>query len=139
MVLQFNGIYGTDVNSVASWQGLCRVLGILPVPPTLEECQRVSFSIPLIFFILNLLQVVTNTYVNIVDLVDARGTRVVTKFPSEKALSIYTLETRKIFPRENAYAGGLLRALLRRILDPPDEPSRQGQRRGTVRRVRRSR
>lgn len=90
-------------------------------------------------FILNLLQVVTNTYVNIVDLVDARGTRVITKFPSEKALSIYTIETRKFFPRENAYAGGLLRALLRRILNPPDEPSRQGQRRGTVRRVRRSR
>jgi hypothetical protein len=42
MVLQFNGTYGTEVNSVASWQTLCRVLGISPVPTTLEECQRVS-------------------------------------------------------------------------------------------------
>ena len=91
------------------------------------------------FFILNLLQLVKNTYVNIVDLVDAGGTQVITKFPSEKALSIYTLKTRKIFPRENAHAGGLLQALLRRILNPPEEPSQQGQREGTIRRVRRSR
>jgi hypothetical protein len=69
----------------------------------------------------NPLQLVTNTHVNIVDLVDAGGTRLVTKFRSEKALSKYTLKTGKIFPRENIHAGGLLRALLRRILHPPDE------------------
>jgi len=45
MVLQFNSIYGTNVKSVASWQSLCRVLGILPVPPTLKECQRVGLRL----------------------------------------------------------------------------------------------
>ena len=74
---------------------------------------------------LNSLQLVTNTHVNIVDLLDAGGTKVVTRFPSEKALSEYTLATRKFFPRENVRAGGVLRALLRRILHPPDEPTRQ--------------
>ena len=71
----------------------------------------------------NYLQIVTNTHVNIVDLVDAGGTRLVTKFRSEKKLSTYTLKTRKIFPRFNVHAGGLLRALLRRILHPPEERS----------------
>ena len=79
----------------------------------------------------NSLQLVTNTHVNLVDLVDAGGTQIVSKFPSEKALSIYTLETRKIFPRENVHAGGLLQALLRRILHPPDEPKQQGSARKT--------
>ena len=72
------------------------------------------------------LQLVTNTHVNLVDLVDAGGTNVVTRFPSEKALSTYTLATKKIFPRENVHAGGLLEALLRHILNPPDEPKQQG-------------
>ena len=72
------------------------------------------------------LQVVTDTHVNLVDLVDAGGTQIVTVFPSEKALSMYTLTTKKIFPRENVHAGGLLEALLRRIFYPPDEPKQQG-------------
>lgn len=42
MVLQFNSIYGTDVESVTSWQCLCRVLGISPVPTTLDECKKVG-------------------------------------------------------------------------------------------------
>jgi len=75
------------------------------------------------------LQLVTNTHVNLVDLVDSGGTQAVTKFPSEKALSTYTLETRKIFPRQNVHAGGLLEALLRHIYHPPDERKQQGLRR----------
>ena len=42
MVLQFNSIYGTDVEGVTSWQSLCRVLGISPVPTTLDECKKVG-------------------------------------------------------------------------------------------------
>ena len=53
MVLQFNSTYGTDVNSVASWQSLCRVLGISPVPPTLEECQSVGYIFAHILSIVN--------------------------------------------------------------------------------------
>lgn len=84
------------------------------------------FPIPFVLLIPDSLQLVTNTHVNIVDLVDAGGTEVVTKFPSEKALSKYTLGSGKIFPRENVHAGGLLQALLRHILNPPDEPTRRG-------------
>jgi hypothetical protein len=39
---QFNSIYGTDVNSIESWQTLCRVLGIAPMPEGLHACRGVS-------------------------------------------------------------------------------------------------
>lgn len=42
MVLQFNDIYGTDEEDLRSWQGLCRVLNIEPVPEELQECRKVS-------------------------------------------------------------------------------------------------
>jgi hypothetical protein len=44
-VLEFNKIYGTDVNDVGSWQGLCRVVGIAPVPDKLKECREVCLEI----------------------------------------------------------------------------------------------
>lgn len=53
-------------------------------------------------------------------------------FESERDLSQYTISTGKFFPRENAYAGGLLRYLLRHILHPRDDYSqarREGKRR----------
>lgn len=39
---QFNSIYGTEVNSIESWQNLCRVLGITPIPEGLHACREVS-------------------------------------------------------------------------------------------------
>ena len=56
------------------------------------------------------------THVNLVDLVDRPNN--VKVFATEVALSNYTKEERKIFPKENAYAGGLLRYLLRHIENP---------------------
>jgi hypothetical protein len=41
LVLEFNKIYGTDENDLGSWQALCRVLDIVPVPTTLRECRQV--------------------------------------------------------------------------------------------------
>jgi hypothetical protein len=41
LVKEFNKMYGTDVNDIGSWQGLCRVLGIAPVPEELKECREV--------------------------------------------------------------------------------------------------
>ena len=59
------------------------------------------------------------THVNLVDLVDAPKThKPVRWFPSEKALSDYTLETEKFFPRNSKCAGGLLKFLLRHIFHP---------------------
>jgi hypothetical protein len=42
------------------------------------------------------------------------GQRVRT-FPTEKELREYTIESGKYFPKEDAYAGGLLKFLLREI------------------------
>ena len=39
---QFNNVYGTDVNDIANWQLLCRVLGISPVSEDLDECRHVG-------------------------------------------------------------------------------------------------
>lgn len=54
---------------------------------------------------------------NLVDLVDTPRTGApVQVFPSLKKLQDYTITHGKYFPKEDAYAGGLLRFLLREIL-----------------------
>ena len=57
-----------------------------------------------------------NTHVNLSDLLDTtrQNTRVHV-FASEEELREYTRETGRIFPKEEAYAGGLLKYLLRQI------------------------
>jgi hypothetical protein len=76
--------------------------------------------------------------VNLVDLVDIQGSKeAITpkRFPTELALGEYTIKTGKIFPKASAYAGGLLKHLLRRIGSPGKR--RSGKRRGGRRRERR--
>jgi hypothetical protein len=64
-------------------------------------------------------QAVRLAYVNIQDLVDnPRLDRPIKTFPTEHALSYYTITSGKFFPKESAYAGGLLRHLLRDIEEP---------------------
>ncbi|KAL5635320.1 hypothetical protein ACGC1H_004191 [Rhizoctonia solani] len=109
MVQEFNAIYGTDLESLAAWQSLCRVLNLTDVPDKLEACRRL----------------VQSMHVNIVDLVDTPATQTpVTHFLSEAALSAYTIKSGKYFPKENAYAGGLLRFLLRHIENPGKDRGR---------------
>ena len=57
-----------------------------------------------------------NTHVNLSDLLDTtrQGTRVHV-FAAEKDLRVYTQSTGRIFPKEEAYEGGLLKYLLREI------------------------
>jgi len=74
------------------------------------------------------MQIVTNTHVNLVDLVDNSGTARI--FGSVEELSTYTRSTGKIFPREMAYAGELLQYLLRHIMDPSKDSRRGSGRRG---------
>jgi hypothetical protein len=38
---QFNTNYGTDNDSLASWQSLCGRVGITPIPETLKGCREV--------------------------------------------------------------------------------------------------
>jgi hypothetical protein len=66
-------------------------------------------------------------HVNLVDLVcEPNNIRI---FATEVDLSDYTMETGKIFPKENAYAGGLLRYLLRHIINPDVKRGTKGKRR----------
>jgi len=119
MAKQFNDIYGTDVNDVNSWRKLCQVLAIDPIPEGLKACRKV----------------VLDTHVNIVDLTDTATTgKTVVLFDSEAQLSEYTKATGKFYPLDEAHAGGLLRFLLRQILNP--HLSHRGQRGGRPRRGR---
>jgi hypothetical protein len=50
-------------------------------------------------------------------------------FETEGALSEYTKETEKFFPKESAVDGGVLRALRRHILSPRDHGGTVSKRR----------
>ncbi|TFK67489.1 hypothetical protein BDN72DRAFT_770668 [Pluteus cervinus] len=111
LVMQFNATYGTDANSLVAWQELCRTLQYPTIPDTLRECRAL----------------VTSTHVNLVDLLAFNNTgEEVCKFPSEVALSEYTIATEKYFPRNDANAGSLLELLLRHILNPSLGRGRRG-------------
>ncbi|CAL1699420.1 unnamed protein product [Somion occarium] len=100
MVEQFNDDYGVDENRLQSWQYLCAVLCVWPIPDTVSECREVIRSI----------------YVNLVDLLEYhRSGRPVPTFTTLSQLQHYTKATRKFFPREEAKAGGILKFLLRHI------------------------
>jgi hypothetical protein len=125
MVQQFNSLYGTDENNLSSWQNLCRVLNIHPIPERLKDCREVrtrggSLNMDPLFFKVaetDSRKRVRQTHVNLVDLVDTPRTGTpVEVFPNLKSLQDYTIRTEKYFPKEDAYAGGLLRFLLREIL-----------------------
>ncbi|KAJ4490647.1 hypothetical protein J3R30DRAFT_3278865 [Lentinula aciculospora] len=95
---QFNAFYGDDADSLEGWHSLFRALQIQDVPDTVKGCKDLIETI----------------HVNICDLVDHKED-VPLKHPSEDALAEYSRSSGKIYPRENAYAGGLLRFLLRQI------------------------
>lgn len=93
------------------------MLRISPIPDRLEACR----------------DTVKGTHVDIVDLLDTPNTeKQVQVFNSVQQLSNYTKDTRKYFPKENAYAGGVLKFLLREIISPPTvvASNRSGRGRG---------
>jgi len=105
LVQQFNFVYGTEVNNLASWQNLCTAIDIVPVPNTIKKCRKL----------------VWDANVNIMDLLEcARTGQRVRKFDTLEELREYTMKpgTGMMFPKENLYAGGLLRELLREIVNP---------------------
>ncbi|KAH7318019.1 hypothetical protein B0J17DRAFT_686588 [Rhizoctonia solani] len=103
LVLQFNLTYGTDQKNLASWQNLCRAMKVTNIPDTIARCKKL----------------VNTIYVNLVDLVDMPNTgKDARLFETEQALSKYTKRTKKVFPKHDARAGGLLKHLLRSIVQP---------------------
>ncbi|KAF5318803.1 hypothetical protein D9619_011059 [Psilocybe cf. subviscida] len=119
---EFNERYGKDENDLSAWHVLCARIGLNPIPGTLEECR----------------ELVTNTHVNLVDLVHVHATEgTVEKFSDVYKLSAYTIQTKKYFPRDNAHAGNLLKFLLRHILNPEQNVGHRvaaGKRKGGKRR-----
>ncbi|KAK7689716.1 hypothetical protein QCA50_006355 [Cerrena zonata] len=100
MVQDFNETFGVDANDLKAWQRLCRMLDISPIPGTIHTC-RLELS---------------NLFVNIVDLLEAvRNGTPIGRFESLDALREYTQEEEKFFPRNHPLAGGVLKALLRRV------------------------
>jgi hypothetical protein len=78
-------------------------------------------------------QVIHGKFINLVDLVDARDDpgRIIQRFDSEVALSRYTLDEHKVFPRNHVNSGSLLKYLLRKILSPDSnrrDPTMPGRR-----------
>ncbi|KAI0771880.1 hypothetical protein BD413DRAFT_475039 [Trametes elegans] len=103
MVKQFNAMYGTSADDLASWQLLCTALGVKPVPDDIKSCRRQ----------------VKATHVNIVDFIeDPLSGKPVRTFKSEAQLARYTKDTKKYFPRDDINSGSLLRTLLRQIMSP---------------------
>ncbi|KAH6613073.1 hypothetical protein C7974DRAFT_476171 [Boeremia exigua] len=98
MVIRFNGLYGTDINNLEHWHRLCVAVHIEPMPVTIAQCKEIK-----------------TIHVNLVDLVDTSD-HDPELFSSLEELREYTIESRKFFPKESAYAGGILKFLLREIL-----------------------
>ena len=68
-----------------------------------------------------------NTHVNLCDLLDSADRRGRAEiFDDVEELRRYTLESGKIFPKEEAYAGGLLKFLLREITGTYQGPKKKG-------------
>ncbi|KAH9980912.1 hypothetical protein BGW80DRAFT_1453864 [Lactifluus volemus] len=97
LAADFNATYGTDMNCLENWHALCHVIGIDPIPEGISACRKA----------------VKSKHINLVDLV--YHVDQVEMFPSVKALAKYSKKNGKIFPRESAKAGGILRYLLRHI------------------------
>ncbi|PIL36782.1 hypothetical protein GSI_00472 [Ganoderma sinense ZZ0214-1] len=112
IVTQFNATYGADVDNLASWQLLCLVLRINPVPPDLITCRKRVLA----------------TYVNIFDLLAFPISGPPQIFPTEVALSKYSIREDKVFPRHMVAPDSLLFALLRHICHPRPQPKKKGGR-----------
>ncbi|KAJ3864694.1 hypothetical protein EV359DRAFT_40457 [Lentinula novae-zelandiae] len=114
---QFNAFYGTDADSLDGWYNLFQALRV-QIPDTVKGCKDLIRTI----------------HVNICDLVDySLGEQNVPPelHVSQEALAGYSRREGKIYPRENAYAEGLLRFLLREITGTyQGRRGKDGQRRG---------
>ncbi|KAI3577207.1 hypothetical protein IWW34DRAFT_870000 [Fusarium oxysporum f. sp. albedinis] len=111
LIQEFNYVVGEDKDNLLHWQNMFNLIG-LPKPTSLHEA-RTTMRV---------------THVNLVDLVESPRTRQpVEHFKTVQDLSQYSVYEDKIFPKEEAYNGGLLALLLREIL---------GARSGRARRAR---
>ncbi|KIK64219.1 hypothetical protein GYMLUDRAFT_71635 [Collybiopsis luxurians FD-317 M1] len=118
---QFNAFYGNDENNLNAWHNLYRALGEKDVPGSTEKCKKD----------------IRGFHVNICDLVDysLHGGSLPGHFNTQEDLAQYSRSSGKIYPRENAYAGGLLKFLLREIYGTYHGRHRKGKGKGKSKRT----
>jgi hypothetical protein len=129
LIQEFNYVVGEDKDNLLHWHNMFNLIG-LPKPTSLHEARTVSEARPAAICNgkLTRYQTMRVTHVNLVDLVESPRTRQpVEHFKTVQDLSQYSVYEDKIFPKEEAYNGGLLALLLREIL---------GARSGRARRAR---
>ncbi|KAJ4268697.1 hypothetical protein NW762_002764 [Fusarium torreyae] len=98
-VQEFNYVYGDDENDLLLWQKMFKIIG-LAEPATLSEAR----------------QIMRVTRVNLVDMTEAPRTGIpVQRFKTLDLLREYSYKEDKIFPKVLAYAGGMLKMLLREL------------------------
>ncbi|KAI0040136.1 hypothetical protein FA95DRAFT_916306 [Auriscalpium vulgare] len=113
---QFNKKFGHDVGDPKNWGRLCFVLGIHPVPKGLRACQKAVRGVHV-----NIEDLVNLDLTKYTDALDAHAVELppvrpnIRLFDTRDALSRYSWRQDKIFPADEAHAGGVLRYLLRHL------------------------
>jgi hypothetical protein len=122
MVRTFNQKFGQGVEVKRAWLFLCTVIGVEPMPNTIEDMKGVSQAVQSAMedykpqTQTNASQAVLDTHINSSDLLDSvRTGSPVRIFATHADLVNYTRSQGRYFPKEDAYAGGLLKYLLREI------------------------
>ncbi|KAK6442740.1 hypothetical protein LTR95_001023 [Oleoguttula sp. CCFEE 5521] len=96
MSKQLNSSFGTNVEDIATWQGLGHFLNLDPLPSGVEDIRQ--------------------THVNLSDLLASeRIEGSVKTFHTRDELVEFNISEGRYFPKEEAFAGGLLKYLLREI------------------------
>ncbi|TFB00054.1 hypothetical protein CCMA1212_008155 [Trichoderma ghanense] len=126
-LLQEVELYFGNEDDPKAWRTLCRAVGRADAPEDIKKCEAVGVLVsqhPCYWLVR---QILRNTHVNIVDLINwgrkggegAEDNEAPEVFKSVEELKSYTYRTRKIFEQEQLreYSGGnvVLRHLLRRL------------------------
>lgn len=125
LIDEFNFMFGIDSTDLASWQTLCRVVGVRveDLPGSVKQCRKVRYQYSQSYVTIKTngwRQLMASTHVNLMDLVETRyaGRSFVRRFSTLRALKEDMLRSKKCFPRE-AKKGGVLGALLRDLGHTP--------------------
>ena len=116
VVNHFNQAYGRNESRLASWQQLCRDIGVTE-GTSITQCKKVCFlpNAPYMYLILRILQNLKGRFVNIIDFVAAqRNGTAVRVYPSAQALRNYMANAgrSKIFPLYLAKTNPILKWML---------------------------
>ncbi|KAF7956645.1 hypothetical protein EAE96_003979 [Botrytis aclada] len=92
--------YFGNETQLANWQRLCVDVGLEEIPTSITKCRKALGKV----------------WVNIYDFLDAKAEgKPVKRYPSERKLATYTINTGKIYPKSKAKEGGPARVLLAHI------------------------